>query len=233
MAKYGKVLADLRFSLWAKTLNFWPISFLKMIIFRFFSMKINKFLSNFTNLVSKKSKFNQHENIEKLLSFNPRSGRRNSFLDRDLATPEINHLFFKISLEFCNLWHLKFPEKKSLRKFEMSQIAKTQTIFWRKDGLSQGWPSRGPESNFCGPILDWNSVIFRYFECFFFSFCQKLAQKVNISNKKFRNSAIDFYILWPFEPAIKIESLTNIYPNDKGEKKLNIYKEKFMRSEKL
>jgi hypothetical protein len=33
---------------------------------------------------------------------------------------------------------------------------------------------------FCGPILDWNSVVFLYFWCFLLNFGQNAAQKVNI-----------------------------------------------------
>ncbi len=52
--------------------------------------------------------------------------------------------------------------------------------------LKQGWPTRGPraacgpERNFCGPIFDWNSVNFRYFECFPLFFVKIWPKNANI-----------------------------------------------------
>jgi hypothetical protein len=60
---------------------------------------------------------------------------------------------------------------------------------WLKKGvfydipIGQGWPIRGPIRNFCGPIENGESAIFRYFGCIFSGFCYNVAQKVNIFGK--------------------------------------------------
>jgi hypothetical protein len=52
-------------------------------------------------------------------------------------------------------------KRKICRKFGKS----VEWISYFDIFLDQGWPTRGPETNFCGPIHVRNSTIFRYFMC--------------------------------------------------------------------
>jgi hypothetical protein len=59
----------------------------------------------------------------------------------------------------------------------------SKSYFWEVlnlPDLAQGWPTRGPERDFCGPNSNRQSAIFRYFGCISsVFFCFIVAQKVN------------------------------------------------------
>ncbi len=82
--------------------------------------------------------------------------------------------------------------------------------------LGQGWPTRvsraacGLEKIFCGPILDWNSVIFRYFEWFSTVFVKNWPKK-SIFLEIFPNAAQR--PIWVGHPWIKFLRFNlNIFP---------------------
>jgi hypothetical protein len=78
-------------------------------------------------------------------------------------------------------FNMKFKQKSHSAKYFGSEVTLTKRM--QKKNLYQGWPTRGPraacnpEGNFCGPILDWNSVIFRYFEFFSIVFVKNWPKK--------------------------------------------------------
>ncbi len=88
--------------------------------------------------------------------------------------------------------------------------------FWDEDLLmidilEQGWPTRGPraacgpEKNFCGPNLDWNSAIFRYFGCFFTVFI-KIWRKKSIFLEIFPNAAQR--PIWVGHPCFRVSKFS-------------------------
>ncbi len=102
------------------------------------------------------------------------------------------------------LWEFEFPAKK-IKISRMALIRKNMQIFWNVKTLIkffyrffryvptftlvQRWPTRGPRAacgpkrNFCGPISNWESAIFRNFGCISSVFWCIAAQKVNILGK--------------------------------------------------
>lgn len=80
--------------------------------------------------------------------------------------------------------------KLGCTKFKFSAWNTTSKYY-----LKQGWSIRGPGINFCGSILDLNSVIFRYIGCFSQSM-SKIGQEINIFGN-FSNCGPQNNFGWP------------------------------------